>query len=274
MKTIFKYLSVLFICALSSSCEDVVDVKLDTAPPRLVVDAAINWIKGTPGDVQKITLTTTTDYYSNTIPKVSGATVYITNSANTVFDFIETVSGTGEYICNNFQPVINETYTLTIVSQGVTYKATETLKGVSDILYVEQNNNGGFTGDDIELKTFYDDPANEDNYYLFRYIRNSTLAKFDVSDDRFVQGNRTFDLYIHEDMAANDNVNIRLMGISKQYFNYMSILISVANGGGGGPFQTPPATVRGNVINQNNLTNYPLGYFSLSEVSELDYTVE
>ncbi len=46
----------------------------------------------------------------------------------------------------------------------------------------------------------------------------------------------------------------------------MSVLVSIAGNNGGGPFQSPPATVRGNIINTTNSANYPLGYFSLSEV--------
>jgi hypothetical protein len=42
------------------SCEDVVTVDLNTAPPKLVIEASINWYKGTPGNEQKIKLTTTT----------------------------------------------------------------------------------------------------------------------------------------------------------------------------------------------------------------------
>jgi len=271
MKTILKYFTFLFAILMLNSCEEVVDVKLDSAPPRLVVDAALNWIKGTTGNNQVIYLSTTADYFGTEIPKVSGATVVVTNNSNVDFNFLE--AAPGEYICTNFQPVLGETYTLTIVSNGVTYKATETLKSVSDILNIEQKNDGGFTGDQIEIKTFYNDPGDEDNYYLFRYVRNNTLAVFRASDDRFVQGNTTFDIYSHEDLEVNDNVNIRLMGISRQYYNYMNILISVAQGGGG-PFQTPPATVRGNVINQNNQANYPLGYFSLSEVAETNYVIE
>jgi len=70
-------------------------------------------------------------------------------------------------------------------------------------------------------------------------------------------------------------LNIKLYGISERYFNYMSILINLAEGGsGGGPFSTPPSTVRGNVVNQTNEGNYALGYFRLSEVDTLDYIVE
>src|SRR6476620_999796 len=96
-----KYFTLLFIAIFATGCEDVVDVDLDTAAPRLVIDASIDWVKGTDGTVQKVKLTTTTGFYDTVIPVVSGATVSISNSSNVIFDFIET-PGTGEYVCNNF----------------------------------------------------------------------------------------------------------------------------------------------------------------------------
>ena len=44
---------------------------------------------------------------------------------------------------------------------------TETLKSVVPIDYVEQNNDGGFSGEDIELKAFYTDPADAENLLFF-----------------------------------------------------------------------------------------------------------
>ena len=159
---------VFILATLFVGCEDVVDVDLNTAPPKLVIEASINWQKGTSGNQQRIKLTTTTDYFSTNIPKVSGAIVTITNSTNTVFNFVE-VPNTGEYFCSNFVPVINETYTLTVVSKGQTYTATETLQPVAPITKLEQKNDGGITGDEIEVKTFYNDPAGIPNYYLYKY---------------------------------------------------------------------------------------------------------
>ena len=62
---------VVLIAILLNSCEDVIQVDLNTAPPKLVIEAAINWLKGSAGNEQKIKLSTTTDYYNKTIPKVS-----------------------------------------------------------------------------------------------------------------------------------------------------------------------------------------------------------
>ena len=111
-----KYL-IVSCCFFLLSCTKVVKVDLETAEPKLVIDASIDWVKGTTGNEQKIKLSTTTGYYSTTFPTVSGADIVITNSADTVFRFIEN-AGTGEYICSNFHPVIGETYTLKVVLKG------------------------------------------------------------------------------------------------------------------------------------------------------------
>jgi hypothetical protein len=52
-------LTVFLISLFFTSCEEVVDVDLDTAPPKLVIEAAINWKKATNGAQQVIRLTTT-----------------------------------------------------------------------------------------------------------------------------------------------------------------------------------------------------------------------
>jgi hypothetical protein len=272
MKNI-SFFIVLF-SLIFTSCEEVVDIDLQTAPPKLVVNASINWVKGTNGSVQKIKLTTTTGYYDTTIPVVSGATVFVTNSTNVIFNFAE-ATGTGEYICTNFVPQVNETYVLTIISNGETYTATEKLYGVPDIQNIVQNNNGGFLGDEIEVRFFFPDNALEDNYYLTRFDTDVIpFPEYEVFDDRFFEGNDNFGLFSNEDLKQGDVLNMKLYGVSERFFDYMTILLSVSNGGGGGPFQTPPATVKGNVVNQTNKSNIALGYFRLSEVSERSYTIQ
>ena len=85
-----KLLQKIFLLSFGlflTGCEDVITVDLDTAPPRLVIDACIDWVKNTTGNEQKIKLSTTTGYYSPNFPTVSGATISVSNSANTVFAF-------------------------------------------------------------------------------------------------------------------------------------------------------------------------------------------
>lgn len=265
---------ILFLLLALVSCEDIIDVNLNDAPPKLVIDASIDWFKGTEGKNQEIKLTLSAPFFDNEVPPANGAQVEITNSENIKFIFLED-NQTGIYRCNNFIPKIEETYTLTINYNEEEFVASETLKSVSEIDFVEQNNEGGFTGEDIELKAFYTDPANIENYYLFEFNTDIAVTPdLEVYNDEFTDGNQIFGFFTEEDLANGDTVNIRNHGISEQFYEFMFILLQQTSEGGGGPFETQPATVRGNCFNSTNPENFPLGYFRLSEVDELIYIVE
>ncbi len=272
MKKIFYIIIASF---LVYSCTEVVDIPLDTASPRLVIEASINWQKGTFGTDQKIKLSTTTDFYTNTIPAVSNAVVTVKNSTNVIFNFIETPN-TGIYICSNFAPVLNETYNLTIISNGKTYTATEVLKPVAPILDFTQELIQGFGGEVINVKTNYIDPAATEDFYLFNYKTPNTV-KTDayVSDDKFYNGNAFFSNVFDDNLKIGDLIVVSHSGISRQYYEYLNILLNLAgNQGGGGPFQAPPVTVRGNILNTTNSEEFPFGYFNLSETDVKEYTVK
>ena len=269
-----KILLVLLITLFFISCEEVVDIPLDTVAPRLVVEATIYWQKETNGNQQSIKLMTTNDFYSDIVPPVNGAIVRVINSKNVVFEFTE-LSNTGVYVCQNFIPVLNENYKLRIVYNGEIYTASETLTSVVPITKIEQNNNGGFAGDEIEIKSYFDDPVNETNYYLFEYTYPKEVKSFyGVTYDQFFNGNQFFSLSVNKDYVSGEKLKISHYGISKSYYNFLNILLSLAGESGGGPFQTPPATIRGNIINETNASNFALGYFSLSEVDTKIYTIE
>lgn len=267
---ILMLLAVLFF----SGCEKVVDVDLETAEPRLVVDASINWQKDTPGNVQTIKLSTTANYFGTETPKVSGATVFITNSSNTVFNFVEGAEA-GSYVCNDFVPQINETYVLTIEHAGQTYTSTEKLLAVPAITRVEQNNEGGFTGEDIEVKFFFNDIQGETNFY-FLEIRDpyKVIPEYGVLEDRFFQNNEMFSLYISEDLKPADVLKLTIYGVSQDYYNYVDILLEQTGTTSAGPFATPTSTIRGNIVNQTDFGNYALGFFRLSETDVEEYTIQ
>ncbi|WP_116788186.1 DUF4249 domain-containing protein [Flavobacterium psychrotrophum] len=271
---IYQIIALLIIGSLMVSCEDVITVDLDTAAPQLVIDASIDWVKGTPGNEQKIVLSTTTGYYSADFPTVSGAEITVKNTTGTVFYFAES-GNAGEYLCNNFEPVLGETYQMTIILNGQTYKASETLTSAPDIMdTIEQDNEGGMGGDEIEITYYYQDDANATNYYLFGVTSpRVSFPVYEVEDDLSNQGNIVPEFYSHEDLKPGDLVNIKLYGISKRYYEYMNKLI-VASGADGGPWPATPSAVRGNIVNQTDFNNFAFGYFRLTEVSTKDYTIQ
>ena len=271
MKKLITYIAVIFI--ISVGCEDDITVALEEGPERIVIDASIKWQKGTTGENQTIYITKTTGYYNEDVPVVNNAIVQITNSNNEVFNFFED-GNTGNYICNDFIPVLDETYTLTIIAEGNTFTASESLLPVAPIDFVTQEL-GGFSGEEVVIKAFYDDPANIENFYLYSF--NTPMIgrpELTVFKDEFFDGNQIFAAYFEEDLVAGDLVTIEGQGISESYFNYMQILIAQTGSDSGGPFNTSPANVRGNIINTTNENNYLYGYFRLSETDVTIYEVQ
>lgn len=269
-----KIIYIVCFLGLFTTCEDVIDVDLNTTEPKLVIEASINYFKNTLGNNQTVKLTLSAPFFDDAIPPATGATVQISDPFGNIFNFIET-DNTGIYLTDTFIPVIGETYQLEINYNGELYTATETLTSVVPIDYVEQNNEGGFSGEDIELKAYYTDPIGIENYYFFEFISDiPVVPTLNVYDDTFTDGNEIFGFYTEEDLESGDVVTIRNYGSSSQFYDFMFILLQQGSDSSGGPFETQPATIRGNCINTTNPDNFPYGYFRLSEVDELVYTVE
>lgn len=270
MKKIVLIMSVLVF----ASCEKVVKINLKDAPPKLVIDASIIWQKGTSGNQQTVKLSTSTGYFQSLIPKVAGATVSIANSVNTVFNFIE-VPNTGNYICNNFVPVLNEKYTLTVKYNNLIYKAEEVLTPSPIINEIEQRNDLGFNSDAIGIKIDFNDFANQNNYYLFSFLVPSKIfPEYQVLEDQYNQGSKMSWLYADTALKIKDKLALTLFGISKPYYNYMNIIVRNTASGAGNPFQSPPANARGNIVNVNDPNDFVYGYFSLSESDRKEYIIK
>ncbi|RAV28738.1 DUF4249 family protein [Sinomicrobium soli] len=266
-----RYISVLLLTFVLASCEDTVKVDLDTADPRLVIDAGIEWKKGTTGKEQTVRLTTTTDYYDRELPPVSGAMVSVAAETGEIFDFEED-PGTGIYRCTDFVPVIGTNYTLTVVVEGETYTATEQLVAVPEITAMEYAEDAGFLGDAIEVRGYYQDDPDTENYYLTGFSSHVLpYVEYSVNDDSFTQGNLVYDIFTHEDLDTGSEVTMNLYGISKRFYNYMSLIIQSSEGN---PFGVPASSIKGNILNTTNENNYPYGYFRLSETTDRSVTVE
>ena len=264
-----KIIILLFFFVSFTSCEDVVDIDLNTSEPRLVVEANINLLEdGTSNS--KVKLTLTAPFFDNQIPLVDDASVVITADNGMVYSFNYTENGIYE---SSLVPVSGMNYTLEIVYKGETYSATEQLNAVSSLEFVEQRNDGGFSGEDIELKAFFTDPPGLGNHYFFEGISERGLV-LDTFFDEFFDGNLIFGFYLVEDMEVGDEVTFNLYGVNDQFYNFMFVLLQQSTDQSDGPFETQPATVRGNMVNETNIDNFPLGYFRISEVSTLNYIVE
>ncbi|MFN2261402.1 MAG: DUF4249 domain-containing protein, partial [Psychroflexus sp.] len=240
--------------------------------PRLVVDATIKWEKDTEGNEQFIYLSKSGGFYDDELVKVSDAEIHIENNNGDIFSFEEIEAGT--YKTSTFEPEIGMEYSLKISVEGKTYTASETLIPVPPIDFIFQNDEGGFFGDNIEIEILFQDSAEEENYYLFTFDDpNFAYPEFNIFDDQFTNGNQLSISYSDEDLKPGDTVDIQMLGISESYYNFLNILLDQV-GSSGGPFATQPATVRGNIENTADEDELIFGYFSLSEMNEIEFVIQ
>ncbi|SIR17893.1 DUF4249 family protein [Maribacter ulvicola] len=279
MKNYIKlFLGVFAITIIS--CEDVIDVDVQTDTIRLVVEASLDWEKGTTGNDQSITLRTSTPFFNTQNTAVIGAEVKVTNdTTGEVYLFIDQNNGT--YTTSTFEPQVEVTYTLEIIYDGQRYIAQDTMNAVPDITQVYQDTEDGFDDEIIEVHVVFNDFEEEGDSYLFKYKRaQDLLPSFDVIDDDFINGNevdRSYEIDDDEDsdikaLAPGDVVNITMHSISRPYYNYMDIVIDQM--GGVGIFSATPVDVKGNCINTTNADNYAYGYFRVTQKNSVTYTVE
>ena len=242
----------------------------------------MDWIKGSSGNQQTIKLSTSTPFFDNLVENpAKGAIVKVINDTDSR-EVIFTDQNNGNYVTNEFVPVMGQSYTLEILFDNEIYRASETMIPVTDITAVFQTRENGFDKDALEVNIEFNDPKDIRNFYLAKFQRRGDLLQtlFDVKDE-FTDGNKMSIFYEkinNDDTGENefvpgDIVDIDLNGISEQYYNYIKLLIQ-QSGGAGGPFSTTPAEIKGNCVNINNPENYAFGYFRLSEVDKRVYTFE
>lgn len=277
MKKAIKFITLLILLPVIS-CTDVIDVEVPLGPERLVIEASLDWEKGTAGNEQIIRLSKSTPYFEpNTVVPAKEALVTVTNlSSNETYAFTEEEDGI--YRTTSFNPILGQSYSLTIEYEEETYTATETMTPVTDIIDIYQSRTDGFDDEELEAHIVFNDPPNETNNYLFKFQRaGDLLPVLETGDDKFINGNEIdwwYEIQENEDQNVvpfqpGDILDVNMYGISRPYYDYIKILINQM--GNSGPFTPVPAAVKGNCINSTHSENFPYGYFRLSQVVKARY---
>jgi len=257
-----KYLSILSLISITLfSCQDVVDVDLETAQERLVIEAMIKWEKETIGNEQVIKLSKTSSFYNNQLIRATGAIVVVTNlTTSQIFNFIETEDGI--YTITTFEPILNDEYQLEVTYNDEVYKATE---------------KEGFSTEYPEVVMSFQDFLDQDDFYriIFIQTRDSEVLEDEryTYDSRFEENNVLSDFYESDNFEIGDQFVISVTKVSKQFYNFTNVLEEQADSGFG-PFSSPPVNVKGNCVNTTRENHYPYGYFGLNQISTEEYTFE
>ena len=287
----------ILIVSSQISCEDVIEVDLPDAQPRLLVEGLIRVDREDVFIPVRIGLKETNGFFEE-LPVTSAENAIIQVDRFEGTDLVETFvsrlaeesPGSGVYIPDpnaTFDQRIPTVFldeqvrfTLQLRYKGRQYLAETWYQPVPPIDFVLQGRATLLEGDETEVIVGFTDPPSRENFYVFEFDPGEYL----VTNDRFYQGQLFQFSYFYEDPIEEGTVKtIRILGASEAFYNYMDLLIEQS--GLEGPFQPPAATVRGNVVDVTGIDNidqfdnadrpevFPLGYFAVVQQYEEQITI-
>ncbi|MGB5500116.1 MAG: DUF4249 family protein [Maribacter sp.] len=284
----YWYFFFVWVIAMVVSCEDVIEVDTPTEPPRLSVDAVFR-VDITEEFIPVEVKVTETDNFFGEVPVTSLENIVIIISLTDSLGFessgvralAESEPGTGIYIPDpNFSSdqriptsavEFDLRYDLIINHKDRKYIAQTKYVPAVPIDNIVQGTGTLFGDNDTEVVITINDDPNRDDFYIFDFDFNEYL----VSEDEFYQGQEfEFSYFYDRNFEQGKEIEISILGADETFYNYMNQLIEQTEGQQG-PFQTPVATVRGNVFDITGLDNidvfdnaerpqvFPLGYFAI-----------
>lgn len=248
-----KYLALILGIIAFASCQKVIDVDLNEANAVTVIEANFTAEDSTV----RVVITETSNFFSNEDePAVNDAIVTITDQAGNSQQ-VPFISN-GNYVLENYIPQYGTSYTMTVLSDGVTYTARcEMLPLIPQepILY-QYLEPGIFTGDGGYIAAVsYNDPVEEGNYTSAILSRNGNqlnkLNDLTLNDDLLTNGNLVIRPLFVQFLELGDTVEIELRTLDKKIYDYYTEVISLND-----PNSAAPANP------DYQWENRALGYFS------------
>ena len=251
----------LALCGLLA-CEKVIDVELDSADRRYVIEGSITDQAGP----YQVSITQTKDFdEDNNFAGVTDAKVTLTDDAGNA-ETLE-LAEPGVYLTANLRGVPGRTYTLTVAVADKRFAASSTMPEVVpfDRLFIEDLE---FFGQEIKVTNVeFDDPAGVTNFYRYLlFINNRQVQSLYYNDDELQDGNaverRLFYFGNDDDdddedneLEAGDIVEVEMQGIDAGVYNYFFSLDQTIQQSAAAP-ANPVSNIAGGA----------LGYFSAHTV--------
>lgn len=296
-------LSLAAICLLAfSACEDVIQVEVPEEPPRLVVEGLIRVDTTEEYLPIRVRLSETAPFFGEPqlVRDVDEISIIIQafdedgNPAGSgVTEMWESDTEPGVYIPIVIPGDLDERVPMSIIEQDVEYTLVVTWRGrryAAQTRYVpsvpidraELGDRTLFDEDETEVVVAFTDTPGEGDYYIFDF----GFGEYFPSEDIFSDGEQLeFSYFYDQQFDPGTNIEISILGADQVFYNYMTLLVEQA-GDSGNPFQTPVATVRGNVFDVTDLDNidnfdnagqpeiFPLGFFAIVQEFQASVTVD
>lgn len=295
------YYFILFL--ILASCEDVINVDLPEQEVKLVVNGIVRVDPNEEFVPVAIKFTESSGFFGeNTIAEIESAVILVgerdpddpfsRNFGTSVLEETEPGSGiwipsyipgtdTDDRIRTEFLNV-NSEFFLVVEHKGRRYAGQAFYSPTVPIDDVRQGTETLFNEDETEVIVTFTDVAEQRDYYVFDFGFGNFLGV----DDQFIDGQQfEFSYFYDEELEDGRELEISILGADQQFFNYIDLLVEQTEDDGG-VFETPAATVRGNMFDVTGLDNitivdnvgrpdsFAFGYFAIVEESKMNLVIE
>lgn len=258
---LLNYLFLVFSIYALSSCEEVIDLNLNNANPKYVIEADLNDLSDT--QIIKISQTVNFDepYPSKAVNEASVSVTDVSGKRH-VFAAV----GNGVYSNTNFKPNVNGSYSLAVNIGSEVFLSTTNRVPYVDVDSIGLMKEEIFNEEYYTITFKFVDPKDVDNYYKYSYSINNGPFKFvAVFSDKFNNGLLVTHEIIERDkdnkFLIGDAIVIRRECINKDVYTFWNELQSI------NPGSAAPANPT------SNISNGALGYFSVSSAKLYDVTI-
>lgn len=265
-----RYLIIIILLAVISSCEKVVELDLDQSIPQLVIEGMLNDRDTT----QYVKVSRSIQFYDVGLNPVKDAIIMVSDGQNEYtysHNPMAVDSMDGYYFSDvSFAGKIGDVYRLQVNVGGTDFVASDTMRFVTPIdslffskaihMSEEDENDGKI----YQVLLYADEPKETEDFYQFLFYRDGELISYidniyvfsDVALGPTLNGLPSPVLFREGEMAS-----VQIYSLSREQYVFYSDLSNLLNTDGG-MFSPPPANPR------NTFTNGALGLWQVSAISE------
>lgn len=259
-----RLLTALLLLGGLTACEKEIDIDLNSADPKLVIEALLDdsgrgaWVK----------LTQTLNFSDTIAPPVqSGAVVVLVRMSDNRRDTLQQLPDSA-YVLPGYVPAQGDAYALEVTHEGDFYRAVASMPTPIplDSLVIEPTFGSGglpsFTPErrNALLYAFYNDPPGERNYYQLQAFQNDTATTnlFLYNDELNSGGLQVSPVFVQT--YINGRIRVELQHISEAVFRYLTNLNTNIGQGSASP---------ANPI--SNFSGDAMGYFKLFATTSAEF---
>lgn len=225
-----QFLFLFSLLIIISSCQKVIDLKVDDAEPKLVIEANYDAVK----EEVLVKISKSINVFSaDDYPAILGANVEIIDKNGTVTPLVD--QGDGSYLLEHYSPIYNSEYTMNVIVEGTTYKSKDSLVPIVplDSLHTEFQEQSFIFEEGYVVSLHFKDPIGPNYYRVTQTVNGEYLKEI---GEQLLFGDGITDNDYHDIplywkvFQPGDTVQIKMDSYSKKSYNYLQGLFDAVSG--------------------------------------------